>query len=217
MLFQGPVAFNWADGCVDDGALEDTSPASPRRLPGWLSAHVHVRGRPEWVFVKLYTHAMQSRRSFLGPGTDATFRAMEQAWGRPPFRLHYVTAREAYNIARAAEAGHSGDPNDYRDFAVPPPANRVACCDVPWRLLSRSPERVHLRVLGAGPARLELAGPPSCVLTGPLREVEAIFRRSGELVALNIDAAPWAVQVSPPCYRGLVRGWLPNPPAAALA
>jgi hypothetical protein len=137
---------------------------------------------------------------------------MEQVWGRPPFRLHYVTAREAYNIARAAEAGHSGDPNDYRDFLVPPPANRVACCDVPWRLLSRSAGRVHLRVLGAGPARLELAGPPSCVLTGPLREVEAVFR-GGEVVALNVEAGPGAVCVSPPCYQALVH----DRTAAALA
>ena len=40
--------------------------------------------------------------------------AMERWWNRPPFRLHYLTAREAYNLVKAAEAGHSGDPNDFR-------------------------------------------------------------------------------------------------------
>jgi hypothetical protein len=32
-----------------------------------------------------------------------------------------VTAREMYNIVKAAEAGHSGDPARYRDFELPPP------------------------------------------------------------------------------------------------
>ena len=40
--------------------------------------------------------------------------------------LHYVTAREAYNIIKAAEAGKSGDPGAWRDFVLPPPPLRVA-------------------------------------------------------------------------------------------
>jgi hypothetical protein len=35
--------------------------------------------------------------------------------------LHYVTAREAYNIVKAAEAGEQGDPGRYRDYLLPPP------------------------------------------------------------------------------------------------
>src|SRR5439155_21583978 len=58
LIFQGPVAVNWTTACVDDGALENTSPASARRLSSWLSGNVHVEGRPEWVFIKLSTHAM---------------------------------------------------------------------------------------------------------------------------------------------------------------
>ena len=34
------------------------------------------------------------------------------------YRLHYVTARQAYNIAKAAEAGHDGDPSQWLDYAV---------------------------------------------------------------------------------------------------
>jgi len=34
--------------------------------------------------------------------------------------LHYVTAREAYNIAKAAEAGMDGNPDRFRDFLIPP-------------------------------------------------------------------------------------------------
>jgi hypothetical protein len=172
MMFQGPTAFNWADGFVDDGMVENTSPAHPRRLGAWLSAHVHVPGRPEWVLIKLCTHGMQNRASFLGAGTDATFAAMGRWWNQPPFRLHYVTAREAHNIVKAAEAGHAGNPDDYRDFAVPKPANRLLCCNLPYRLLCCSPRRLHLRLLEEGDATVEFAEGPLRRARGPLREIE---------------------------------------------
>jgi hypothetical protein len=186
MIFQGPVFIDWRRGCVEDGALENTSPPHPRRLAGWLSAHVHVPGRPEWVFVKLHTHAMQNRASFLSADNDAVFTAMETWWNRPPFRLHYVTAREAFNLVKAAEAGMSGDPNDFRDFDVPPPANRFVLCDKAWRLVSYTPERTHVKLLEPGRARLEFAHGDLASVAGRIREVEAIYR--GEiLVDLRID------------------------------
>ena len=39
--------------------------------------------------------------------------------------LHYMTAREAYNVAKAAEAGLSGNPEDYRDYKIPKPRNML--------------------------------------------------------------------------------------------
>jgi len=35
------------------------------------------------------------------------------------YRLHYVTAREVYNIVKAAEDGMTGDPHQYRDYRIP--------------------------------------------------------------------------------------------------
>ena len=149
MIFQGPVGLNLRTGAWDDGSLEDTSPPDPRRLAAWLKGNVHVAGRPEWVFVKVHTHAMQNRASFLGPEADRLFSEMEHWWNRPPFRLHYVTCREAYNLVKAAEAGRSGDPDNYRDFAIAPPANRRIRCSGDWHLRSYTPQRVHLDVLDA--------------------------------------------------------------------
>jgi len=34
--------------------------------------------------------------------------------------LHYITAREAYNLARAAADNKSGDPRQYYDYRIPP-------------------------------------------------------------------------------------------------
>jgi len=36
-------------------------------------------------------------------------------------QLHYVTARELFNVARAAMDGKTGNPNAYFDYRVPPP------------------------------------------------------------------------------------------------
>ena len=35
--------------------------------------------------------------------------------------LHYVSAREMYNIAKAAEAEQEGNPNEYRDYILAKP------------------------------------------------------------------------------------------------
>jgi hypothetical protein len=40
----------------------------------------------------------------------------EAAEANRTVRFHYVTARELVNIIHAAEAGHSGDPSQFRDF-----------------------------------------------------------------------------------------------------
>jgi len=177
MIFQGPLVLDWQAGLIADGALEDFSPPHPRRLHPWLSAHVHVKGRPEWVFVKLHTHAMQSRATFLGPELDALFTAMDSEWNRPPFRLHYVTAREAYNIVKAAEQGCSGNPNAFRNHLLPVPANRLLNCDAPWRLKACTPERLHLTVLEPGPFRLQLPGATLWCRHGEAREIEIVLRK----------------------------------------
>jgi hypothetical protein len=203
MIFEGPLVIDWRYGRFDDAAIETFAPPHPRRLDAWLSGNVHVPGRPEWVFVKLHTHAMQSRDAFLGPEMDALFEEMSKVWNRPPFRLHYATAREAYNLVKAAEAGHSGDPDDYRDFLIPPPANRRILCSRPWRLLSYAPERLHLEVLENAPARLEFAEGPLCCVSGQVRELEARFHNE-EVTSLRIEGeGPF--EVEPARYAPLIR------------
>jgi hypothetical protein len=150
------------------------------------------------VFIKLHTHAMQNQKSFLGAPTDETLAAMEYWWTRPPFRLHYVTAREAYNIAKAAEAGHSGDPNNFRDYLLPPPANRVVSCSSPWRLRSYLHNRICLEVLERRPTRIEFGEGSLRGITGNIREVEATYQ-DGALANLRVEA-DGPVAVDPPRY-----------------
>jgi len=39
--------------------------------------------------------------------------------GERGLALHYMTARETYNVIKAAEAGRSGNPEDYRGWRAP--------------------------------------------------------------------------------------------------
>jgi hypothetical protein len=207
MIFQGPTVFNWGDGYVDDASVENSSPPHPRRLAPWLAGHVHVLGRPEWVFVKISTHAMQNRAAFLGPAMPALLEAMCAWWARPPFRLHFVTAREAFNIVKAAEAGKAGNAGDFRDFAIPRPANRVASCAAPWRLLTCTPARFVVRLREPGPARLDLAWGPLRRVEGFLAEVEA-HASQGELAALRLQGqGPIEVTLRDGSRRTLPAGW----------
>ena len=127
---------------------------------------------------------------------------METQWNRPPFRLHYVTAREAYNIAKAAEQGHSGDPNDFRDYVIPQPANRLVSCTSPWRLLSATPERLHVGVMGNRQVRLGFAGRELRSISGRIAEVDARWRGT-KLASLQLKGeGPF--EVVPPRRREAV-------------
>ena len=89
-----------------------------------MAQHIHVEGRPEWTFVKLYTHGAprEQAEALLGEPGRAMHRILtEQYNDGTRWRLHYVTARELFNVAKAAIAGKAGDPGQYRDYALAPP------------------------------------------------------------------------------------------------
>jgi hypothetical protein len=131
MIVQGPLCLCRRPGRLlprpEDGDVTGSNPAIPGRVDAWVRVAIHIQGRPEWVFVKVHTHGAQdcNREALLGGGLDALFTDLQRRYndGRV-WRLHYVTAREMYNVIKAAEAGCTGDPSSYRDFIVRPPAGR---------------------------------------------------------------------------------------------
>jgi hypothetical protein len=127
MLIQGPMWAGISTGVLDDANLSVDQPPSLDRIDRWLAAHVHVEGKPNWIFVVVHTHsATEYAQDMLFRGAmQELWSELERRYKRPGYRLHYVTAREAYNIVKAAEAGQDGDPDDYRDFLLAPPANRT--------------------------------------------------------------------------------------------
>ena len=127
-LFPGPlsIAFGGVPWLFrfEDAHIRLGVPATPARVDQWVKTAVHVLGRPEWVFIKLWGHGAASDAEvtdMLNGSFEQTLEYLERTYndGRR-YVLHYVTAREAYNVAMAAAAGMSGDPSCYYDWEVAP-------------------------------------------------------------------------------------------------
>jgi len=141
LIFQGPGRLSglpgniarftplvWiADWLWGTCAVNDRLLPTPSRIDQWVRTHVHVKGRPEWTFVKVHTHGARPQ-NYQRYFRESAGQLHQYLAGRyndgSEWRLHYVTAREAYNIVKAAEAGLSGNPNTYRDFLIAPYRNR---------------------------------------------------------------------------------------------
>lgn len=127
MIIQGPLGFNLRSRKfgliprIENGDVRATTPPDPARIDAWVRTGIHVRGRPDWIFVKIHTHGAQERDmdTLLGEPMRRAFEHLETAYndGRD-WQLHYVSAREMYNIVKAAEAGESGAPGAYRDYVI---------------------------------------------------------------------------------------------------
>jgi hypothetical protein len=149
MLIQGPLLLNWKRRKfgllprLENGCLQGSQPATAERIDLWLQAGVQVAQRRDWFFVKLHTHGAPEKNagSLLGEPMVRFHQALAQRASEDPnFHYHYVTAREMYNLARAAETGWTGSVSAARDFELVAP-----------RSSSTSPD------VDAGPSRLCLA------------------------------------------------------------
>lgn len=130
MLIQGPIGFMWHNRKfgllprIENADVRTSSPPTPQRVDAWVETGIHVEGRPEWVFVKVHTHGTQERdiNTLLGKPMRDAFEYLGRRYNDgKDWKLHYVSAREMYNIAKAAERGLDGDPGQYRDLVVPRP------------------------------------------------------------------------------------------------
>jgi len=124
MIFEGPLGLAFNRQLFEYGAVEDNDVPSPSRVDRWIGTSISVSGRPEWIFVKIYTHGIGSDAVTTGQQADRMFTYLEKRYGRGDYRLHYVTAREAFNIVRAAERGFTGDPDQYRNLEIKEPVNK---------------------------------------------------------------------------------------------
>jgi hypothetical protein len=126
IIFQGPIGFtSYFPPYIEYGALENDPFPDLERIPGLIGLSLYIKGKPEWRFLKMYTHSQQSRNAWFEGAMDEFLSALEKGMGSIKYRLHYVTAREAYNLAKAAEAGFQGSPQNYYDWLIKPPVNRL--------------------------------------------------------------------------------------------
>lgn len=136
MIVQGPLTLNFNlinlkftfYPKIENGGVEAGNSLSSATVDQWVKANIHVKGKPDWKFIKVHTHGAlpDSMNIFLGDTMDQIYSYLETKYNDGVnYILHYVTAREAYNIIRAAEVGMSGDPNQYRDYLIKPYKNSM--------------------------------------------------------------------------------------------
>lgn len=125
MLIQGPLALNWKKRKwklfpkIENGEIAHHNPPTPERIDLWINQRIHVKGMPEWVFIKVYTHGAQEENMnfLLNGGLNMLYSHLNERYNDgKEYLLHYVTAWEIYNIIKAAEAGKTGNPSQFRNY-----------------------------------------------------------------------------------------------------
>lgn len=128
MVIQGIIGLRWKSRThkfkpsIEQSNLDVSDYPFRRRIDYWIKKGVHVKGKREWVFVKIHTHGAREEdmELLLGQKSHDMYTYLETAYNDgKKYVLHYVSAREMYNIAKAAEAGRGGNPGKYRDFVIP--------------------------------------------------------------------------------------------------
>ena len=128
LIFTGPLVCDWRRRVcglpvpkVDCGALASNYEVDLTRFHNWRSAHIHVQGRPDWVFIKLYSHGFypEDQSIMIGEGARRLWeKVLELSEQTKDFRVHFVTSREAFNLVMAAVEGREGEPDAYRDYRL---------------------------------------------------------------------------------------------------
>lgn len=127
LLIQGPLSIDVGGRFgvhVENAALSARNPASASRVASWVRRGIHVDGVPEWTFVKVHTHGAPEAQAdaLLGEAGRVLHEELTRHYDDGEhFVLHYVTAREMFNIALAAMEGQRGDPGDCRDYFLSAP------------------------------------------------------------------------------------------------
>ncbi len=114
LMIQGPLGLNWTQRKwgilpkIEAGALAASHRITQDRVDLWIRQAVHVVGQEEWVFVKVYGHGCQEANMnyLLSEGLEKLFSLLENGYNDGKSnQLHYVSAREMFNIAKGLEAG----------------------------------------------------------------------------------------------------------------
>jgi hypothetical protein len=110
LMVQGPLALNFKNRSngifprIENGGLYGNSPPTAERVRLWIDTGISVKGAPEHVFVRLYTHGAQEsimKMLFDDGGFDEMFRSLQSSGAS----VNFVSARELVSVIRTLESG----------------------------------------------------------------------------------------------------------------
>jgi hypothetical protein len=115
MIVQGPLALNWRRRKwfvfprIENGDICDGTRVTPDRARLWVESAPRIEGKPNCVFVKVYTHGCESDRNIkylLGQGLDDLYSILCREFRDDPrYVLHFVTCYEMYLKIKEIERG----------------------------------------------------------------------------------------------------------------
>lgn len=127
MHVQGPLALNWRNRSrgifprIENGDITGHYHPTKDRVDLWVKQHICVAGKEDWIFIKTHTHGAKefNADTLLGEPMKKMYEYLLTRYNdKTKYIMHFVTAREMYNIIKAAEAGEIGSPSQYRDYLV---------------------------------------------------------------------------------------------------
>ncbi len=179
-LMQGPLGINWGAPKyprIENASLTSENWGRPDRIRKWLDSNVHVKGRPDWLFIKLHTHGAIERDfdALFGEKAFAMHKMLnEQFNDGEQFRLHYVTARQAFNIAKAAEDGKTGDPSQWLDYRIAKQPHSFYMLTVRHKLVSCTKDNICVGEIDCGTGE-NASGATLSLAFGAVQEIEGVF------------------------------------------
>lgn len=129
LMIQGPLMWDFSRRkagipfpTIENAELTGRHLPTMERLRLWRQAAVSVKGRPEWLFIKLHCHGMDPRdaEAMHGNALRRFLHSLADDAKERNYQVHFTTAREMVNIVLAACDGKSGCPGDYRDYRFVP-------------------------------------------------------------------------------------------------
>ena len=195
LLVEGPLGFNTKALEFEYSGVEGYALPTPHRIQYWIDANIHVKGRPEWVFVKVFSHGQQFRDSILGKHLDPMLTDLERICEQKGYRLHYMTAREAVNLIKAAERGETGDPEQYRDYELGRRCDSFFHTEIPVTIERMSPEMVAFRPDTLADVRYEFKGGALTAVEGRLHELR--FDAAAGTLQLDAEGTPKVYATEP--------------------
>ncbi len=89
------------------------------RFKLWAGANIHVKNKPDWIFIKLHCHGIPEVEEGLfwsNQYINFVKDLISEYDDGKKYRIHFVSTREMANIILAAINGEYGDPNTFRDY-----------------------------------------------------------------------------------------------------
>jgi hypothetical protein len=129
LMVPGIIGLRWKSRThlfkpsIEASNLDCTDIPFPKRIDYLVNNAIRVKGNLNCRFIKLHTHGAREDTwdVLFGNKADEMYQYLDRKYNdRKNYILHYVTAREMYNIIKALEAEEKGDPNEFRDYLVPP-------------------------------------------------------------------------------------------------